>query len=252
MKGYKFICFIFAILTALAQSSIARAETLVEGFENADHLFIPVGQDPLLFTLKASNTSFGTTVTKTQGATLGLLIGGNTPMANGDNLASFVFINRAISLHNQYVAFDWFFSNRDSTRNDSFGFILGGQTGMFYSLADGNSLEFHGSTNIRTTLIDFSGSWNLQPNYIGFGCVNGGGIFGGLSYCGIDNVRILDFIPTLAENNGIPITTSIAGIPLAVTPAVPEPGTWAMLFAGLGLMTVLAWRRRQVVFARAH
>jgi hypothetical protein len=34
------------------------------------------------------------------------------------------------------------------------------------------------------------------------------------------------------------------GADLTISP-VPEPQTWGMLLAGLGVLTTLAWRRRQ-------
>jgi hypothetical protein len=38
---------------------------------------------------------------------------------------------------------------------------------------------------------------------------------------------------------------------LTISP-VPEPQTWGMLAAGLGVLTTLAWRRRQPARVRAH
>ena len=41
------------------------------------------------------------------------------------------------------------------------------------------------------------------------------------------------------------------GADLTIAP-VPEPQTWGMLVAGLGVLTTLAWRRRQPARGRAH
>lgn len=93
--------------------------------------------------------------------------------------------------------------------------------------------------------INFPGIFN-GTLFFGLKTGNGGltGVGNGTTFYRINavNLDVFNFLPTGASSGGFVI----------VPPAIPEPGTWAMLIAGFGLMggaVRAASKRRQMQFA---
>ena len=246
MKSLK----IFFVLVLGMINGLASA-TLITSFEGgntlADNGLTLTQGIPSRATIQSSVTSLGTTLSSTHGDHLFKLIGGTSAdiinPAFPNDLTTLVTFNNPVTIDKPYLLLDFAFMNRDvSPTNDR---MLIGLNGVLYDLTGSSETGWHEPFTLgwQTLAVHFTslGSVNFS-----FGCVNKT-YNGGSSYCIGDYLRTADVIPTLAQNNGIPIFSSpnIPNISLAppVTP-IPEPSTWALMLFGLLALVVYWWPRR--------
>ena len=131
-------------------------------------------------------------------------------------------------------------------------------TDFFFAIADAGSYVF---TNQDVTSFLFNASFN--PTIDGFGNNYNGKFYNDTS--GVDNdaisvdrIAVGDYI-IIRDNdpqNGesalsTDVFTVVAGLPTPPTPAAPEPSTWALLFAGVGLAGLALRSRKPVVMSAA-
>ena len=132
----------------------------------------------------------------------------------------------------------------------------------FYGAISGNSVDLNGSTqgslvtsfstilgNIYTLTFDYgTNSVDNTTFNVKFG-TNGpvsliSGIFGGsnssytATFFGTGNTETLSFTSTFSGASGSVVDNVL------VTSAIPEPGEWAMMIAGLGVVGLMVRRRR--------
>jgi hypothetical protein len=105
---------------------------------------------------------------------------------------------------------------------------------------------FGGLTNPHAASTDFNVNWNGSNTLVTFASSALPGIAGVVHY--VSSVWVSDgsalslsFYTTLSASSG----TVIDNIDVSSVSAVPEPGEWAMMIAGLGMVSVIARRRKQ-------
>jgi hypothetical protein len=198
-------------------------------------------------TIETSVSSSTSTLTATEGIHLLQMIAGTEfdiiNPAHPEKLVTLVTFNDAISINRPYFLVDFAFMGRDATlpRNDR---QLMGINGTLYDIFGATETGYAAPRTLgwQTLAIHFPQSGNIS---LSLGCLNDT-LNAGSSYCLWDNFRTADFVPTFAENNGIPTIMPIGDIDLPpIAGSVPEPETWSMVLLGLFLTGLMGRARNQ-------
>ncbi|MGB5018238.1 MAG: PEP-CTERM sorting domain-containing protein [Candidatus Moraniibacteriota bacterium] len=199
-------------------------------------------------TIQSTVTSVPVTLIPTDDTHLFKLMGGmETGIINPalpNDLYTLVTFDDPVVIDKSYLLIDFAFMNRDSSPYNDRQRI--GLNGLLYDVTGSAETGWHSPFTLgwQTLAIQFSHPGSVS---LALGCVNDTDN-AATSYCVWDNFRTADFIPTLAQNNGVPIFSS-PNIPnINLTPpvsAVPEPGTWSMVLLGLFLTGLMGKARNQ-------
>lgn len=184
----------------------------------------------------------GTTLMPTDSTHLLKMIAGTSVdiinPAHPNELVTLVSFNSPVIIDKSFLLVDFAFINADSSpRNDRQRI---GLNGTLYDITGSLETGWHTTPNTlgwQTLAINFT---NLGSINLSLGCVNDT-INAASSRCLWDNFRTADTIPTQLPG-GIPAVT-LPGNFQATAP-IPEPETWMLMIAGLGLLTVMARRRK--------
>lgn len=236
---------LFGIMLLLAVSAQATPITSFEAGSLASNGLTLTQGGVSRATIESSVTSSTATLTATNGTQfLKMVAGTSADIINPlfpNQLVTLVDFNNPVNIDNQYLLMDFAFMGRDSA--DANDRQLLGINGTMYDIfgAAETGYTLPRTLGWQTIAISFAsmGSINLS-----LGCLNDT-FNAGSSYCLWDNFRTADSIP-VPELNGIPVITPVQEIVLA---PVPEPSTYALLIAGLALLTV-ATRRRKLATIR--
>lgn len=204
-------------------------------------------------TIQSSVTSNGTTLLPTSGSTHVLKLSGG---ADGDiinpaypnDLTTLVTFNHPVTIDKPFLLMDFAFMNRDAEPANDRQRV--GINGMIYDVTGSAETGWHAPFTLgwKTLAISFTSTGSID---LALGCVNDT-FNASSSYCVWDNFRTVDAIPTISENNGIPVFSSpgIPSINLGPTTPIPEPGSLALLLLGLmgiGVANDVIARRRVTI-----
>lgn len=154
-----------------------------------------------------------------------------------NELVTLVSFNSPVIIDKSFLLVDFAFINADSSPGNDRQRI--GLNGTLYDITGSLETGWHTTPNTlgwQTLAIHFT---NLGSINLSLGCVNDT-INAASSRCLWDNFRTADVLPAPLPGN-IPIVTLSGNFQTA---PIPEPSTYAMILAGLGLLTVMARRRK--------
>ncbi|MBP7822346.1 MAG: PEP-CTERM sorting domain-containing protein [Candidatus Moranbacteria bacterium] len=230
-----------ALLASVAQ---ATPITSFEAGSLAGNGLTLIQGAPSRATIETSVVSGTTTFTPTDGSRfLKMIAGTSVDIINPlfpNELTTLVGFDNPVSIDKSILLFDIAFDNKDLSRNDRQGI---GLNGIIYDLTGSSETGYTspGTLGWQTVALSFASLGSID---LSLSCMNYA-LNAGSSSCFWDNFRTADSIP-VPELNGIPVITPVQEIVLA---PVPEPSTYALLIAGLALLTI-ADRRRKLATIR--
>jgi hypothetical protein len=196
-------------------------------------------------TIETSVTSSTATLTATNNThLLKMMAGSDLDIINPsfpNQFVTLVDFDNPINIDKAYFLADFAFMGRDTTssRNDR---QLIGINGTLYSIFGATETGYTAPRTLgwQTLAIHFAQTGSIG---LSLGCSNDT-FDTGSSYCLWDNFRTSDVLPT-PELNGLPVIAPFNPIDIGGNTApIPEPSTYALLIAGLSLLTIAARRRK--------
>lgn len=244
MKGLKNFCVLILGMTMGLGSASATLITSFEGGPTlADNGMTLTQGIASRAVVQLSTESNGTTLMPTESTHLLKMIAGTSadiinPLFP-NQLVTLVDFNNPVNIDKAYLLMDFAFMGRDTVPPSNDRQLIG-INGTLYDIFGATETGYTAPWTLgwQTLAINFA---NLGSIDLSLGCQNDT-YNTGSSYCLWDNFRTADSIPTQVQNGNIPVISPFG--PISIGTPIPEPETYVLLLAGLGLLTIATRRRK--------